>query len=100
MTAPRTATVPAPGRAQVRTCLDCTAGVDTGGDACLECDGTGRQLWRACRRRGDTAFEYINGHDETDGMCCTLGCSSEWAANDPGWAIQRLPFRDTRSTAR
>ena len=54
MTTPSTATVAAPGRAQVKTCPDCAAGVDSDGDTCLECDGTGRQLWRACPRCGDT----------------------------------------------
>ncbi len=76
---------------------ECVAGVDRDGDACLECDATGRQLWHACPRCGDTAFEYINGHDEADGMRCTLGCGSEWAAYDLGWTIQRLPVPETRS---
>jgi hypothetical protein len=91
MTAPSTATVTPPGRARVESCPDCTAGVDADGDTCRECDGTRKQLWRACPRCGDTAFEYINGHGETDGMRCALGCGSEWAADDPSWTIQRLP---------
>lgn len=100
MTAPSMATVAPPGRAQIRTCPDCAAGVDSDGDVCLECDGTGRQLWRACPRCGDTAFDYINGRDDADGMRCTFGCGSDWAASDPGWAIQRLPSPETRTTAR
>lgn len=90
MTTPSTAPSAPPGRARIRTCPDCAAGVDQDGETCLECDGTGRQLWRACPSCGDTAFEYINGHDETGGMRCTLSCGSDWAANDPGWASQRI----------
>lgn len=100
MTAPSAAALTPPGRARVRTCPDCTAGIDPDGGPCQECDGTGRQLWRACPCCGDTAFEYINGHDETDGMRCTLGCGSGWAADDPGWAIQVLPCHETRTATR
>ena len=100
MTAQSAATVTPPGRAQIGTCPDCAAGFDSAGDTCVECDGTGRQLWRACPRCGDTAFDYINGRDDADGMRCTFGCGSDWAASDPGWAIQRLPSPEKRTTAR
>ena len=44
MTAPSTDTLMPPGRAQIKTCSDCMAGVDPDGDTCLECDGTGKQV--------------------------------------------------------
>jgi hypothetical protein len=78
----------APGLAPIETCPDCISGVDPDGDPCVSCNGAGRQIWRACPRCGDIAFEYNNGHDETAGMRCGLGCGYHWTADDPGWLAQ------------
>jgi hypothetical protein len=80
-----------PGKARITACPDGNAGVDSDGDSCLECDGTGVQIWRACPWCGDMAFEYLNGHNEAAGMRCAIGCGNEWAADDPGCLAQHLP---------
>jgi len=71
----------------MEVCPDCTGGVDPDGDRCVSCNGTGCQIWRACPQCGDLAFDYINGHDETAGMRCSLGY--HWTANNPGWLAQQ-----------
>jgi hypothetical protein len=78
----------APGLARIEACTDCTSGIDLDGDPSVNCNATGSQIWRACPRCGDLAFEYINGHDENAGMSCSLGCGYHWTADDPGWLVQ------------
>jgi hypothetical protein len=74
-----------PGRAIPETCADCQ------GRGCDYCDGRGRILYRACPRCGDVAWDLVNGRDEAAGMACRIGCGYRWAADDPGWLLQRLP---------
>ena len=87
------ADIPAPltaaGLAQIETCPDRSNGTDADGDPCDSCYSNGFQIWRACPRCGDLAFDYINGHDEADGMRCRLACGYQWTSADPGWQIQR-----------
>ena len=78
-----------PGLASIEACADRTNGIDPDGDSCVSCNGSGSQIWRACPRCGDIAFEYINGHDENAGMRCRLGCGHLWTAVDPGWLAQQ-----------
>lgn len=73
-----------PGRAIVHNCPDCS------GAGCQYCDKTGKQLWRACPRCGDVAWEFVNERTEADGMVCRMGCGYRWASDDPGWLLQRL----------
>ena len=78
--------VPPPGKATVLTCSACD------GRGCNQCGNTGKVLWRACPKCGDIGFDYLNGRDETDDMACRNGCGFKWAADDPRWLAQRLPF--------
>lgn len=78
----------APGLAQIQDCPDCNDGIDSDGEPCLSCNATGSLIWRVCPRCGDLAFDYVNGHDETAGMRCSLGCGYHWTADDPGWLAQ------------
>ena len=80
-----------PGRAQVEPCPDCREGRDDHGNHCTECAGAGCQIWKACPRCGDIGFDYLNGHNDTGGMHCRLGCGHQWTAQDPAWLIQHLP---------
>jgi hypothetical protein len=78
----------APGLAQIEDCPDCNERIDPDGDPCASCNATGSQIWRACPRCGDLAFDYVNGHDETAGMRCSLSCGYHWSPVDPGWLAQ------------
>ena len=78
--------VPPAGKACVMTCSAC------GGRGCSDCGNTGKVLWRACPKCGDIGFDYLNGSNEADGTVCRTGCGFKWAADDPRWLAQRLPF--------
>lgn len=79
--------IPPPGKAVFRTCEDCD------GVGCYRCGQSGKQLWKACPKCGDLGFDFINGHNESDGMVCRIGCGFTWAADDPRWLAQRLPAK-------
>jgi hypothetical protein len=78
--------VPPPGKATVMTYSA------SDGRASGQCGNTGKVLWRACPKCGDIGFDYLNGRDEADGIVCRNGCGFNWAADDPRWLAQRLPF--------
>ncbi|MHB1430527.1 MAG: hypothetical protein ACYCVZ_00190 [Streptosporangiaceae bacterium] len=74
-----------PGAAKISKCPDCQ------GAGCEDCDHTGKILWKACPRCGDTAWDYVNGYSEDAGMICRLGCGHRWTADDGEWLAQVLP---------
>ena len=84
------AVIPAPGKAIIERCPDCSDGIGYGGKPCEFCGGTGRQLWRACPRCGDTAM-WTWANDRKSAHCSA--CSASWQADHPGWIAQRLPDR-------
>ena len=77
-----------PGKARIVPCPECK-GVP--GRDCLDCQGTGRHIMRACPLCGDVGWDYINGMDDRDGMACRISCGYTWTADDPGWRAQVLP---------
>ncbi len=77
-----------PGKARIVLCPECR-GIE--GRACRECKGAGRMLRRACPRCGDTAWDYVNGRDDRQGMTCRISCGYRWTAEDPDWLAQVLP---------
>lgn len=77
--------VPPPGKAVIEVCAACS------GRGCRNCDYAGKRLWKACPKCGDSGFDFINGHNESDGMVCRVGCGFKWAADDPRWLAQRIP---------
>ncbi len=87
------AVIAAPGKAIIERCPDCADGADGagyGGQPCGFCAGTGRQLWKACPRCGDTAM-WTWAADRKSAHCSA--CSASWQADHPGWIAQRLPDR-------
>jgi hypothetical protein len=84
-------TVVPPGKARVIPCPECQG---LTGRPCYECDGQGRLLQRACPRCGDTAWDYLNGTNDRDGMACRINCGYRWTSNHPGWQAQLLPVDD------
>jgi hypothetical protein len=86
---PAAEVVAIPGKGRVARCYECDGGDDCG-EPCLECDGTGYLVARACPRCGDAGmWQYIDGRAA---MSCRR-CSATWTAADPGWLAQRIPAR-------
>ena len=77
-----------PGKARIVPCPDCNG---VAGKSCYECRGQGKLIQRACPLCGDTAWDYVNGTDDRQGMTCRLGCGSHWMAKDMRWLAQILP---------
>ena len=85
-----------PGRAIIMRCGECGAtGQYSGGGPCLGCQGTGKQLWRACPACGDIGYDRL-----ADGTyACRISCGYRWTEDHPGWQAQRLPASVTPDTA-
>jgi hypothetical protein len=81
-----------PGKARIIPCPECQGAT---GRPCYECDGQGRLLQRACPQCGDTAWDYLNGQDDRDGMACRVNCGYRWNPHDTGWQAQVLPVDDS-----
>jgi hypothetical protein len=77
-----------PGRAQIMRCDGCGGRRRDGqGSECPDCEGTGRQVWRACPRCGDIGYDQVG-----DGQyACRISCGYRWDETDPRWQIQHLP---------
>jgi hypothetical protein len=78
-----------PGRAKITHCGGCDGrgyyGIDR--TKCPDCDGTGNQIWRACPRCGDIAWDKLS-----DGTYhCRISCGHTWTEDDPLWQIQVFP---------
>jgi hypothetical protein len=82
-----TAAVTPPGKGIIVTCPECK-GVT--GRRCHECQGQGGYVMRACPRWRDSAWDYVNGMNDRDGMICSISCGYHWTADDPGWCAQVL----------
>jgi hypothetical protein len=79
-----TTEIPAPGLARLERCPECD------GSECLDCQGTGILVWRACVRCGDVAmWEPVL---DSGGLMlrCRL-CGERWSKDDPRWLAQRVP---------
>jgi hypothetical protein len=83
-------TLTPPGRARITRCGGCRGTGQCGcpGEAvCCDCKGDGRELWRACPRCGDIAWDK-----HSDGIYeCRISCGYIWTEDHPGWQIQVLP---------
>ncbi|HEX7269256.1 MAG TPA: hypothetical protein VF256_17795, partial [Streptosporangiaceae bacterium] len=81
-------TITPPGKARIVPCPECKG---VAGRDCLDCQGTGWHVMRACPLCGDVGWDYVNGTDDRDGMACRISCGYVWTADDPGWRAQVLP---------
>jgi hypothetical protein len=80
-----------PGKARIIPCPECQGVL---GRSCYECDGQGRLLQRTCPQCGDTAWDYLNGTNESGGMACLINCGYRWSSDHPGWQAQVLRADD------
>jgi hypothetical protein len=81
-------TLTPPGLGRITRCGECEGrGHYRSGTECAGCRGDGRELWRACPRCGDIAWDK-----RSDGTYeCRISCGYIWTEEHPGWVIQVLP---------